>query len=380
MFDSFLPTASAIGMLFVDGSGHHYFSLVAEAMVQRIMRDYVCPPTFVMAVREGTDGAAAEEEGAAHRERPPVDYANSGLPWRFPFPAGVDRVAIRVRTSTKSGGRMPSLYSVPVVAEPRANKHMYEVRDLFPLFKTPLPVVSEGLCRAIFDHPYGDVNSHYRILRRDPSFGLRGAPTAGDSSGNGDWWRSVQSALTPPNAPPPPPPFLHPPRLDPNLYPLHVPPHPYLMAVVRNNPFLPCISCSKMHSGALLAKGDVGRVRSVLDTFDKALAARGGFVSSGDALYKSASLVVYNSPRSNVDPLYLLRTMGEYGVPLQASCNIDGYGATLQRDSLTADARRLPLNVAPLRDGPYDSCAPPPLVDVRARIVVSAYLHARRRV
>ena len=113
--------------------------------------------------------------------------------------------------------------------------------------------------------------------------------------------------------------------------------------------------------------------------FERALAARGGFVSPGDALYKNASLAVYSAPRYNVDPLYFLRTLGDYDVGKSASCNIDAFGATLKRDLLTGDSRRLPFEVVALRGNPLDSCMPPPMADVRARIVVSAYLHARRR-
>ena len=368
VFDALLPSSVGFAAVLSDEPGHHYYSIVADAIAQRILRDHVCPPRFVMAVR--TDDTA-EARG------PPVNYANSGLPWRFPFPAGVDRVAIRVRTKDGSAARMPSLrlHSPPSVAgaEP---PDMFEVRDLFPLFKTPLSVVSEGVCRAIFDHPYGDVNSHHRAVRRDPSFGLRGAPSAGDRSGEGSWWRSVLPSA--PATAPAPPPFIHPSKLNPNLFPLHAPPRPYFMAVVRNNPFLPCITCSGLHSDALVAKADASRIDGMRAAFVRAAAARGGFVSPGDALYKSASLAVYSAPRYNVDSLYFLRTLGDYGVSPNVSCTVGPRGESPAANARTGNARRLPFDVAAINRTQRESCMPVPLVDLRARIVVSAYLRARR--
>ena len=370
VFDAFVSTMSGLPAVMSDDAGHHYAPLIVEAITQRILRDHVCPPRFVMAVRSD------DEEAGAVGGRPPVDYANSGLPWRFPFPAGVDRVVIRVRTSESSAARMPSLHH----AFPAEGKGTVsaEVRDLFPLFKAPLPVVSEGLCRAIFDHPYGDVNSHTRIVRRDPSFGLRGS----ESDGDGDWWRSVPSALPPTSPQKATLPFIHPSPVQANLFPLNVPPHPYLMAVVRSNPFLPSIMCANIHANGLVAKSDAVRIDGMRTAFGRAAAARGGFISPGDALYKSASLAVYSAPRYNVDPLYFLRTRGDYlqdGVLPSDSCVVDVYGAPRKHDAYTGDSRRLPIHV--MRYGhmiTHDSCLPAPLVDIRARIAVSAYIHARR--
>ena len=128
-----------------------------------------------------------------------------------------------------------------------------------------------------------------------------------------------------------------------------------------------------------MAKADVGRVVGNRLVFNRAAAGRGGVVSPGDALYKNASLAVYGSPRYNVDPLYFLRTLGDYGVGTKASCEINSYGATLVRDALTNDTRRLPFEVATVgRMLEKESCMPVPIVDLRARIVVSAYLLARR--
>ena len=370
VFDAFVSTMSGLPAVMSDDAGHHYAPLIVEAITQRILRDHVCPPRFVMAVRSN------DEEAGAVGGRPPVDYANSGLPWRFPFPAGVDRVVIRVRTSESSAARMPSLHH----AFPAEGKGTVsaEVRDLFPLFKAPLPVVSEGLCRAIFDHPYGDVNSHTRIVRRDPSFGLRGS----ESDGDGDWWRSVPSALPPTSPQKATLPFIHPSPVQANLFPLNVPPHPYLMAVVRSNPFLPSMMCANIHANGLVAKSDAVRIDGMRTAFGRAAAARGGFISPGDALYKSASLAVYSAPRYNVDPLYFLRTRGDYlqdGVLPSDSCVVDVYGAPRKHDAYTGDSRRLPIHV--MRYGhmiTHDSCLPAPLVDIRARIAVSAYIHARR--
>ena len=128
-----------------------------------------------------------------------------------------------------------------------------------------------------------------------------------------------------------------------------------------------------------MAKADVGRIAGMREAFNRAAAGRGGIVSPGDALYKSASLAVYGSPRYNVDPLYFLRTLGDYGVGTKASCAIDSFGATVSRDSLTNDVRRFPFEVATVRRLlEKESCMPVPMADLRARIVVNAYLYARR--
>ena len=67
IFDAFVSTMAVLPRLMSDEAGHHYGSLVREAIVQRILRDHVCPPRFVMAVRG--DGASLEAEGERRRAR-----------------------------------------------------------------------------------------------------------------------------------------------------------------------------------------------------------------------------------------------------------------------------------------------------------------------
>ena len=127
-----------------------------------------------------------------------------------------------------------------------------------------------------------------------------------------------------------------------------------------------------------MAKADVGRIAGMREAFNRAAAGR-GVVSPGDALYKSASLVVYSAPRYNVDPLYFLRTLGDYGVPKRQSCEIDSFGAANKKDALTNDARSFSFEVATVRRLlEKESCMQVPMADLRARTFVSACLYPRR--
>ena len=382
VFDPFGATSQPVASMFADPAGHHYRLSVQDALVQRMLRDHVCPPRYVLAVRPPAGEGNEDEDdkgmaaGGLHEDRPPVNYAASNLPWRFPFPPGVDRVIVPVLTSRDSADRMPSLSLLSVATHGNDDKQLNSPMPQFPLFKAPIPVVSEGLYRAIFDHPYAAVNSHTRAVRINTSHGLRAdeEEVDGDDRAQSGWWRrasfgfssrlgSAAAASQFLNAPPPP--FKGkgelghasdarsraankvtshfplddaraaaslPPAFAPNDYnsryatsekkeetSTHVP--PYLGTHLVGSPFFPNIRCLSHHPRRLIPSGARNhRLSSV-----NAVAA--AFIGKNDSTHAlssslspsplhpalaAAAVPLLTTPRHNIDPLYLLRTSQYY--------------------------------------------------------------------
>eukprot|EP00742_Colponemidia_sp_Colp-10_P018827 GILJ01021784.1.p1 GENE.GILJ01021784.1~~GILJ01021784.1.p1 ORF type:complete len:815 (-),score=73.73 GILJ01021784.1:23-2155(-) len=133
-------TMQSFAAMFADDKGHHYTDVVLEALAQRILRDHVCPPHFVMAVDPATESPL---DGLTTNSLPGqrlVDHARSKLPSTFDFKSGRSLEFLRVVQDTNSASEMPILQRGDTI------------RNLFPLTKMPSLQVMEGLYRAVFDN------------------------------------------------------------------------------------------------------------------------------------------------------------------------------------------------------------------------------------
>ena len=148
MFDPFGATSQPVASMFADPAGHHYRLSVQDALVQRMLRDHVCPPRYVLAVRP-PNGEGNEDEddkgmapGGLHEDRPPVNYAASNLPCVFRFrPASTVSSSPSSQHATRRTACRPSVFRQWQRIELTTNSsipqcHTYETSSLSsrPLF------------------------------------------------------------------------------------------------------------------------------------------------------------------------------------------------------------------------------------------------------
>ena len=133
--DFWAPSRATTARAFADHSGHHYTDAALEAMLMRLLRDYVCPPSRVrMEITENDDITSAnrgKEEGHTMAQRRGVKMMRK---WLVDVPTASLRWRIAPSRSTPPVTSMASpRVSSSVAPSPSKSPHAYVAVQRRPL-------------------------------------------------------------------------------------------------------------------------------------------------------------------------------------------------------------------------------------------------------